>query len=114
MSLSEATSTSPPPSGTVLRGRPLVATTRTERDFDNPVARVLVLADRALRSLLPTRPTWRPTLTWELLGQLRGAIGTSQACRSWLTCDGFATHRSQGALSLSPCCRMKLLGDAGI
>jgi 5-methylcytosine-specific restriction enzyme subunit McrC len=56
--------------------RPLVGTTRTERDFDNPVARVLVLADRALRSLLPATPSWRPTLTGELLGQLRGAVGS--------------------------------------
>ena len=51
--------------------RPLVGSIRTERDLDNPVARVLVLADRALRSLLPVRPTWRPTLTGEVLGQLR-------------------------------------------
>lgn len=56
--------------------RPLVATIRTERDFDNPVARVLVLADRALRSLLQHRPTWRPTLTGEVLSQLRGAVGS--------------------------------------
>jgi len=56
--------------------RPLVATIRTERDLDNPVARVLVLADRALRSLLPTRPTWRPTLTGEVLSQLRGTVGS--------------------------------------
>lgn len=57
--------------------RALVATIRTERDFDNPVARALVLADGALRSLLPNRPTWRPTLTGEVLSQLRGAV-TSQ------------------------------------
>lgn len=55
--------------------RPLVATTRTERDLDNPVARVLVLADRALRSLLPAKPTWRPSLTGDVLGQLRGSVG---------------------------------------
>ncbi len=56
--------------------RPLVATIRTERDLDNPVARVLVLADCALRSLLPTRPAWRPTLTGEVLSQLRGTVGS--------------------------------------
>lgn len=56
--------------------RPLVATIRTERDFDNPVARVVVLADRALRSLLQDRPTWRPPLTGEVLSQLRGAVGS--------------------------------------
>lgn len=56
--------------------RPLVATIRHERDFDNPVARVLVLADRALRSLLPTRPTWRPTLTGDILSQLRATVGS--------------------------------------
>lgn len=56
--------------------RPLLATTRTERDLDNPVARVLVLADRTLRSLLPTRPSWRPTLTGEVLSKLRGTVGS--------------------------------------
>jgi 5-methylcytosine-specific restriction enzyme subunit McrC len=57
-------------------GRPLVATMRTERDLDNPVARILVLADRALRSLLPERPTWRPVLTSEVLSQLRAVVGS--------------------------------------
>jgi 5-methylcytosine-specific restriction enzyme subunit McrC len=56
--------------------RPLVGSIRTERDLDNPVARVLVLADRALQSLLPVRPTWRPTLTGEVLGQLRAVVGS--------------------------------------
>ena len=56
--------------------RPLVATTRTERDLDNPVARVLILADRALRSLLPERPTWRPVLTGEVLSQVRAVVGS--------------------------------------
>lgn len=56
--------------------RPLVATIRTERDLDNPVARVLVLADRALRSLLPVRPTWRPVLTGEVLSQVRAVVGS--------------------------------------
>ena len=56
--------------------RPLVATIRTERDLDNPVARVLVLADRALRSLLPMQPTWRPSLTGEVLSQLRAVVGS--------------------------------------
>lgn len=56
--------------------RPLVATIRTERDLDNPVARVLVLADRALRSLLPEQPTWRPVLTGEVLSQVRAVVGS--------------------------------------
>lgn len=56
--------------------RPLVATIRSERDLDNPVARVLVLADRSLRSLLPARPTWRPALTAEVLSQLRAVVGS--------------------------------------
>lgn len=56
--------------------RPLVATIRTERNLDNPVARVLVLADRALRSLLPVRPTWRPILTGEVLSQVRAVVGS--------------------------------------
>ena len=54
----------------------MVATIRTERDLDNPVARVLVLADRALRSLLPVQPTWRPSLTGEVLSQLRAVVGS--------------------------------------
>ncbi len=56
--------------------RPLIATTRSERDLDNPVSRSLVLADRTLRSLLPVRPTWRPTLTGEVLSQIRNVVGT--------------------------------------
>lgn len=56
--------------------QPLVATVRTERDLDNPVARVLVLADRALRSLLPTRPAWRPVLAGEVLSQARAVVGS--------------------------------------
>lgn len=57
--------------------RPLVATKRTDRDLDNPVARVLVLADRELRGLLRTKtaPGWRPAATEELLAQLRGVVG---------------------------------------
>lgn len=55
--------------------RPLVATARTERDLDNPVSRVLVLADRALRSLLPEKPTWRPSLAGDVLSHLRGTVG---------------------------------------
>jgi 5-methylcytosine-specific restriction enzyme subunit McrC len=57
--------------------RPLVGTIRTERDLENPVSRVLVLADRALRSLLAITPTWRPALTGEVLSQLRGAVGSN-------------------------------------
>lgn len=57
--------------------RPLVGTVRTERDLDNPVSRVLVLADRALRSLLPGKPTWRPALTGEVLAQLRAVVGSA-------------------------------------
>lgn len=56
--------------------RPLVASTRVERDLDNPVSRVLILADRTLRSLVGERPPWRPALTAEILGQVRGAVGS--------------------------------------
>jgi 5-methylcytosine-specific restriction enzyme subunit McrC len=56
--------------------RPLVGSIRVERDLDNPVARAIVLADRALRSLLPGHPTWRPPMTGELLAQLRGVVGS--------------------------------------
>lgn len=56
-------------------GRPLVAMERRERDLHNPVSRVLVLADQALRSLLASKPTWRPALTENVLAQLRGAVG---------------------------------------
>ncbi len=58
-----------------VAGSPLVTTMRNERDLDNPVSRVLVLADRALRSLLPAKPTWRPTRTGSVLAQLRGVVG---------------------------------------
>lgn len=56
--------------------RPFVASTRVERDLDNAVSRVLVLADGTLRSLVGERPAWRPALTGEILGQLRGAVGS--------------------------------------
>lgn len=56
-------------------GRPLVAMVRHERDLQNPVSRVLVLADRALKSLLPSKPTWRPALADTVLGNLRAAVG---------------------------------------
>lgn len=56
-------------------GRPLLTMVRNERDLHNPVSRVLVLADRALRSLLPGKPTWRPALTENVLAHLRGAVG---------------------------------------
>ncbi|MBP2454124.1 5-methylcytosine restriction system specificity protein McrC [Mycolicibacterium lutetiense] len=56
-------------------GRPLVTMERNERDLHNPVSRVLVLADRVLRSLLSGKPTWRPALTENVLGHLRGAVG---------------------------------------
>lgn len=56
--------------------RPLVASTRTERDLDNPVSRVLVLADRVLRSLLPAKPTWRPSRTGDVLSQIHGTVGS--------------------------------------
>lgn len=56
--------------------RPVVGTIRTERDLDNAVSQVLVLADRALRSLLPVSPAWRPVRTGETLSQLRGTVGS--------------------------------------
>lgn len=59
--------------------RPLVATTRSERDLDNPVAKVLVLADQVLRSLLGSTPNWRPTRCGELLAHLRGSVGSRPA-----------------------------------
>lgn len=57
-------------------GSPLITTVRYERDLDNAVSRVLVLADRALRSLLPAKPTWRPARTENVLSQLRGIVGS--------------------------------------
>lgn len=57
-------------------GRPSIASVRHERDLDNPVSRVLVLADRALRSLLPATPTWRPARTGNVLAQLRAIVGS--------------------------------------
>lgn len=56
-------------------GSPLVTTVRHDRDLDNPVARVIILADRALRSLQPFKPTWRPATTGSVLAQLRGVVG---------------------------------------
>lgn len=56
-------------------GRPLTTMVRNERDLHNPVSRVLVLADRALKSLLPGKPTWRPALAENVLSHLRGAVG---------------------------------------
>jgi 5-methylcytosine-specific restriction enzyme subunit McrC len=58
-----------------VTGRPLVASTTRPRTLDNPVARVLVLADRTLSPLIgPDRP-WRPALADETLDQLRGTVG---------------------------------------
>lgn len=56
-------------------GSPLITTVRHDRDLDNPVSRVLVLADRALRSLLPSKPVWRPARTGNVLAQLRATVG---------------------------------------
>jgi 5-methylcytosine-specific restriction enzyme subunit McrC len=56
-------------------GQRSVASRRVQRDLENPVARALVLADRTLRSLLMTEPSWRPDRTEELLAHLRGAVG---------------------------------------
>jgi 5-methylcytosine-specific restriction enzyme subunit McrC len=55
--------------------RPLLASNTAPRDLDNAVSRVLVLADRTLRSVLPPAPDWRPKRTDELLAQLRGVVG---------------------------------------
>ncbi len=54
-----------------------VATIRSERRLENPVSKVLVLADAALRSILGYRPDWRPDRCEETLAQLRQAVGTS-------------------------------------
>jgi 5-methylcytosine-specific restriction enzyme subunit McrC len=56
-------------------GSPLITTVRHDRDLDNPVSRTIVLADRALRSLLSAKPTWRPIRTATVLAQLRGVVG---------------------------------------
>jgi 5-methylcytosine-specific restriction enzyme subunit McrC len=52
------------------------AVSRTEpRSIDNPVSRVLVLADRVLGSLLGPDERLHPALADEILGQLRATVG---------------------------------------
>lgn len=56
---------------------PQLASRIERRSLDNPVSRALVLADRTLTSLLGPEKPWRPALTEELLGQVRGEVGAS-------------------------------------
>jgi 5-methylcytosine-specific restriction enzyme subunit McrC len=56
-------------------GQQRVASRRFLRDFRNPVAEVIVLADRTLRSLLGVTPAWRPERVDEVLAHLRSAVG---------------------------------------
>ena len=55
---------------------PVVTSAEHVRSLHNPVSRVLVLADRTLRSLIGTPMPWRPDLAEEVLGQLRGEVGS--------------------------------------
>lgn len=64
------------------RREPLVASVRQVRSLHNPVSRVLVLADRTLRSLVTPPRTWRPDLAEEVLGQLQGGVGASPSLPS--------------------------------
>lgn len=61
------------------KGRSRVATIRSERSLENPVARTLVNADRVLCSLLGERPAWRPDRCEETLSHLRQAVGSTPA-----------------------------------
>ena len=58
-------------------GRPLVSTIRSERSLENPVSKILVLADRTLCSLVGERPDWRPDRCEETLSHLRQSVGSS-------------------------------------
>ena len=56
-------------------GTPLVSSVRSERSLQNPVSKILVLADRTLESLNGERPDWRPERCEETLAHLRQAVG---------------------------------------
>lgn len=58
-------------------GKPLVSTVRSERSLENPISRILVLADRALCSMIGERPEWRPGRCEETLSHLRQTVGSA-------------------------------------
>ena len=58
-------------------GKQLVSTVRSERSLESPVSRILVLADRALCSLVGERPGWRPERCEETLAHLRQSVGSA-------------------------------------
>lgn len=60
-----------------MAGAPKVASRHERRSTDNPVGRVIVLADRTLTSLLGRERPWRPELADEILEQLRAAVGSN-------------------------------------
>lgn len=84
---------------------PRITTLRNERDLDNPVARAIVLADRALRSLLPSKPSWRPVRTGSVLAQLRGVVGAQPEVPSLSALRGVRytpiSRRFEGVAQLS-------------
>lgn len=60
--------------------RPLVASIARPKEVDNPVSRVIVLAERVLdRRLRQRRPDWRGERLEEIMPRLRGAVGTRPA-----------------------------------
>jgi 5-methylcytosine-specific restriction enzyme subunit McrC len=54
---------------------PLLASVERAKMTDNPVSRVIVLADRALNRRLHHRPTWRGERIQDIVGNLRAATG---------------------------------------
>jgi len=58
-------------------GKPFVSTVRSERSLENPVSKILVLADRTLCSMIGERPEWRPDRCEETLSHLRQAVGSA-------------------------------------
>lgn len=58
--------------------QPLVASISRPKDFDNPVTRSIVLADRVLERRMH-RPDWRGERIDELMPRLRGATGARPA-----------------------------------
>ena len=59
--------------------RPQVSSIHRPKVVDNPVSRVLVLADRVLDRRLG-RSDWRGTRLAEVMPRLRGAVGDRPAC----------------------------------
>lgn len=58
-------------------GRPVIASVSQTRTLENPVSRIIVLADRTLGSLVGRATPWRPDLADEVLAQLRGEVGSA-------------------------------------